>query len=449
MTRETSDTSRSLTRQSLLVAGVCVVTDTGLLLIDSYSCGRWQSWTALALIVLIDAALATPARLSGVVALLHGLACLVTPFLFTNAPGVTWQVTEAGLMVAGYRAGAWLRSPQALAALAALAAGLTGNYLLTSHHFIFVAGLPALSGLLIEIVGKALLPWLVGRYTTARRAHIAELERQAELRRHSEQAAVQRAVAEERSAIARDLHDMISHHVSAIGMHAGAARLGLGSFPNGTFPNGTTSKNAVSKNAVSNGTAHDGAPLDGGVADGGVADGGVTDSGVHRSLAAVESSSRSAMADLRRLLDILHGDDTDTARRQPGLNNLDELLDGVRAAGTTITLTTHGLPRELPGSLDVALYRIVQEALTNALRHGRGESVGVELEYRETEAVVTVTNQLAEQSWHGERRNSPHRGLAGIRQRVALFGGRITYGVQPDGRHWRVQVSFPLERPCS
>ncbi|MEV8633093.1 histidine kinase [Streptosporangium sp. NPDC051023] len=400
----TRDTGRSLTRRSLLVAGVCAMTDAGLLLLYSPSAGGWRFWTMFFIIVAIDAALATPARFSGVVAALHGLALLLTPFLFVR---VTWQVAETGLLVAGYRAGAWLRSAQALAALAALTTGIAGCHLLSDYdNSIGLA--TALPSLVLEAIARAFLPWLVGRYTTDRRAYIAELERQAELRRHDEQIAVQRAVAEERSAIARDLHDVISHHVSAIGMHAGAARLGLG---------------------VAAGNAR-------------------PDDRVHRSLTAVESSSRSAMADLRRLLAILHGDETDTARRQPGLNNLDELLDGVRAAGLTITLTTHGVPRELPGSLDVTLYRIAQEALTNALRHGEGESVDIELEYRDTEAVVTVTNQLAERAGHPESRNSPHRGLAGIRQRVTLFGGRVTYGVRPDGRHWQVRVSFPLEQPC-
>ncbi|MER7132204.1 sensor histidine kinase [Streptosporangium saharense] len=392
------DASRSLANQSLLVAAVCMVADAGVFLLHDRPAGIWQYWAAFLAVLVIDAALATPPRFSGAVAVLHGFSVLVPPLLF---PGSVWHPVEAGFLVAGYRAGAWLRSTQAWAALAVLAAGVTGSHLpagdLCRPTSLVVLG--------IDLTARVLLPWLVGRYTTERRAYIAELERQAELRLRDERAAVQRAVTEERSAIARDLHDVISHHVSAIGMHAGAARLGLGTPP-----------------------------------------GDDAEDRAHRSLSAVESSSRAAMADLRRLLAILHGDETETGRRQPGLNNLDELLDGVRAAGLKVTLTTHGSPRELPGSLDVAVYRVAQEALTNALRHGRGESVGVELEYRETEAVVTVTNQLGGREGPVEERSSPHRGLAGIRQRVALFGGRITYGVQPDGRHWQVRASFPLEQ---
>ncbi|MEV7908442.1 histidine kinase dimerization/phosphoacceptor domain-containing protein, partial [Streptomyces anulatus] len=222
----TGDISRSLTRQSLLVAGVCAVADAGLFLIGDQPVSGWQCWAAFSVVMVIDAALATPARFSGAVALLHGLVSLTTPIFF---PGVTWQLAEAGVLVAGYRAGAWLRSTQALLALAALAAGIAGGDLLTVRDS--TAELAYLPVIGVELIGKALLPWLVGRYTTERRAYIAELERQAELRRHDEQAAVQRAVAAERSAIARDLHDVISHHVSAIGMHAGAARLGLGAPP--------------------------------------------------------------------------------------------------------------------------------------------------------------------------------------------------------------------------
>jgi signal transduction histidine kinase len=245
--------------------------------------------------------------------------------------------------------------------------------------------------------GKAaVLPWLVGRYTTARRAHLAQLEQRAELERRDAQAAVTKAIAEERSTIARDLHDVIMHHVSAINLHAGAARLGIG-----------------------NGNAR----LEG-------------------SLRSVETSSRSAMADLRHLLDVLHGDNSDGAR-QPGLDNLDELFDGVRSAGVPARLQVSGIRRDVPESLDITLYRIVQEMLTNALRHGDLSGVEICLAYGPDSLTVTGRNPIGPIAEPGTR-----RGLAGIHNRASLFQGHTDSGVEADGRTWRTTVTFPLEVQC-
>ncbi|WP_158887664.1 sensor histidine kinase [Amycolatopsis anabasis] len=388
------DVSGSLTRQSLLVAGVCLVADVGLFLIAGPPLGgNWRAWVVLAGLVAFDAALAAPARFSGLVAAGHAVLLVVSPLLLCKC-GFDRVPDNAGVLIAGYRAGAWLRTPQGLAALAVVCGGLTASQLIVDNRSAHDWRL-----LVINVLVTAVLPWLVGRYTTARSGYLEELDRQAERRRHDEQEAVRRAVTEERSAIARDLHDVISHHVSAIGVHAGAARLGL---------SGDSAQ-------------------------------------VRRSLSAVESASRSAMVDLRRLLDLLHGQDT-RSQRQPGLGNLDELLDGLRSAGLPVRFTRYGTARELPGSLDIALYRIAQEALTNALRHGDGGPVEVELAFRQTEVSFTVTNPVAPDRPPATPGEWPHLGLTGIRQRVALFGGEVAYGPRPDDR-WQIRVSFPLEVP--
>lgn len=249
-------------------------------------------------------------------------------------------------------------------------------------------------------MANAVLPWLVGRYTTARRAYIAELEQRSERERRERQQALTEAIAEERSSIAHDLHDVISHHVSAIGVHAGVARLKAGASPD----------------AVD-----------------------VTDS-----LTAVETSSRAAMLDLRRLLDFLHGNAPGPTGgdRQPGLDDLAALLDSVRAAGLQARVTVHGVPPELPESLDIAVYRVVQEMLTNALRHGGGRTAEVELDYGAPALTVTTTNPLPAET--RARPDSPHRGLQGIRSRAALFDGTTGYGPTPDGGAWITTVTFPL-----
>ncbi|MEV4599429.1 histidine kinase [Amycolatopsis sp. NPDC049253] len=379
------DISGSLARQSLLVALVCLVCDVSLFALRGpLPEGGWRGWVVLAGAVVVDGALAGAARYAGWVAAGHAALFVAAPLLLCTCTGFVVG-NNAGILVAGYRAGAWLRVGPAVVALAAMLAGVGAGELLGGGR----GANPALVA--ISMAVSAVLPWLVGRYTTARGAYIADLEREAEERRRHEAEAVRRAVLEERETIARDLHDVISHHVSAIGVHAGAARLGL---PDGESP-------------------------------------------VRTSLGEVESASRSAMADLRRLLDLLHARGDEAA--QPGLDNLDELLDTVRAAGLPVRLTVHGDVREVPGSLDVALYRIAQEALTNALRHGTGP-VELELDHRRTEIVLTVTNETARPAPHHD---GAHRGLAGIRQRVTLFGGEVTYG-QRDNT-WQVKAGFPLE----
>ena len=334
------DLTRSLTRQSVLVAAVCLFADTlAFLLSGPMSALRPQDWIVLVMVAAADAALALPARFSGWVALAHAVVQVMAAVLTLGTSSVH-RVSGAGALIAGYRAGAWLRGVPAWLALGALMLGIAAAQFISGPHDHKI--------LVVEVVKDALLPWLVGRYTTARRGYIAELEQRAETQRRDAQAALERAVAEERSTIARDLHDVISHHVSAIGVHAGAARMGLSAAGE---PNG-------------------------------IAD----------SLAAVETSSRAAMLDLRRLLDLLHGDPATAG--QPGLDNIDELLDGVRRAGLPTRLSTHGVARPLPESLEIALYRITQEMLTNAARHGDGTPVEIELRYDESTVSVTARNGI-------------------------------------------------------
>jgi signal transduction histidine kinase len=390
------EVSSSLVRQSVLVAAVCLVVDVAAFLLgQSVAQFRAADWAVLAAVVVVDAALALPARLSGWVALAHAVLSVAAAGVLGGVR-IGDQASNAGSLIAGYRAGAWLRGGGAYLALAVLTLGIGAARAISGVHDVrFLA---------VEVVKNAVLPWLVGRYTTARRAYLAEVEQRAENQRREAKSAVEQAVAQERSAIARDLHDVISHHVSAIGVHAGAARLRL---PTATGPGG-----------------------------------------IAESLSAVEMSSRSAMADLRRLLDLLHGDASD-ASRQPGLDNLEDLLDGVRRAGLPTRLSTRGVARPLPGSLDVALYRITQEMLTNALRHGDGTPVEVELCYDETTVSVTARNGIPSPAPPPTRRRPREqfgsaRGLTGIRKRAAMFDGTIAYGPDATGGHWETTATFPI-----
>ncbi|SDF75937.1 Signal transduction histidine kinase [Lentzea fradiae] len=368
-----------LKHQSWLVAAVCMAADGGFVLFENDF--PWPGALVLVLTLAVDAMLAGPARLSGWVALAQAVLPLVV--LVAIGPGV--ESNDAGQLIAAYRAGAWLRGAPAFLSLGALFASLV--------VWSVGIGVSPAEGLLVA-TKAALLPWLVGRYTTARRAYLAELEKRSEMEKRDAKAAVAKAIADERSAIARDLHDVIVHHVSAIGLHAGAARLRL--------------PDEDSKIAVS--------------------------------LRSVETSSRAAMVDLRHLLDLLHGDKSEGAR-QPGLDNVDELLEGVRSAGIPARLEVRGKKRDVPESLDITVYRIIQEMLTNALRHGDSSGVRVTLDYAAAALVVAAENVAGARGGSGAVR----RGLVGIRNRASMFGGTTECGLEPDGRTWRTVVTFPLE----
>ncbi|MEV5839837.1 histidine kinase [Nocardia sp. NPDC052112] len=383
--------SRSLARQSLVVAVAAAAVDAAMLTLNGiFAVAPWQATAVLIAIVAADLALAAPPRTAGAVALIQ-VALRLAEALMLLRHGFVARFADVGFLVAGYRAGAWLVGPTSVLTVSIMSAGFASAHLLidsnTSHDWRL---------LLASTVSAGVVPWLVGRYTAARGAYIADLEQQAKLREQEQRTALARAVAEERAAIARDLHDVISHHVSAIGIHAGAARIAMADTGN--------------------------APA-------------------IRSLTAVESSSRAAMVDLRRQLDLLHGRDED-GQRQPGLADIDDLLERVRAAGLAVEFIVRGAAVELPDSLNLTLYRIVQEMLTNALRHGDGAHARLIVDYQPTQMVLESVNPLADTADVGD--TAEHRGLGGIRQRAELFGGELRFGRDDAQTHWHTRVSLPI-----
>ncbi|WP_040812099.1 sensor histidine kinase [Nocardia concava] len=381
------DVTRSLARQSLLLAAVAAVLDGAQMVM----CGAFGLAPVLATLLTVatvaaDLALAAPAATAAVVAVAQ-VVVKVSVALFAHHYAISARVFDVGFLVAGYQAGAWLSGVVSVATVILLAGGsLMVNLVATSGSF-------DPRRLVIVSIGAGVVPWLVGRYTAARGAYIAELEQRERLRQQEHRAALDRALADEREAIARDLHDVISHHVSAIGIHAGVARM------------------ALSRS---------------------------DDAAASRSVTAVEASSRAAMVDLRRQLDLLHGRD-DEGQRQPGLVDIEDLVERVRDAGLTVHVTVSGEPPVLPESLDVMLYRVVQEMLTNALRHGR-DPAELEIAYRPARVEIRETNPVASTAVSDD----VHRGLDGIRRRVDLFDGTVTHGTDPTGTRWDIRVSVPI-----
>lgn len=226
-------------------------------------------------------------------------------------------------------------------------------------------------GLLIS----AALPILVGRMTFNRRRRIVR----------DRALATREAVIAERATIARELHDVVAHHMSVMVVQAGAARSVV-----------ETDTDAAAD-----------------------------------ALRQVEASGRTGLVEMRRLLEILKADDADgDLTPQPGLAHLDELLDGMRATGLPVEAVVEGEPRPLPPGVDLSAYRIVQEALTNSLRHAGGASARVRLRYEpdalELEVIDDGPGPAADNIGGGH-------GLIGMRERAQLFGGEVVAGSRPGG----------------
>ncbi|HEX8102465.1 MAG TPA: histidine kinase [Solirubrobacteraceae bacterium] len=227
--------------------------------------------------------------------------------------------------------------------------------------------------------------WVIGRVIGDRNRRAAESEsRAARLERDHET-----AVLAERARIAGELHDVLAHSVSVMTVQAGAARMLLDEDPERAR-----------------------APL-----------------------TAVEETGRQALGEMRRLLGILRGtDDEGTLAPQPGIGQLDALIGQVQAAGLTVDLSAAGEPRELPPGVDLTAYRLVQEALTNVLKHAGAARahVSVRFEPDRLELEVVNTGHVVPGAGANGSGSGGH-GLIGMRQRVALYGGELEAGPRPQG----------------
>jgi signal transduction histidine kinase len=205
----------------------------------------------------------------------------------------------------------------------------------------------------------------------------------------------EQAATQERARIARELHDVVAHHVSMVAVQAETARL--------TTP---------------------GMPPEG-----------------RERLAAIGDTARDALTEMRRLLGVLRADVDGEAERapQPGLGRLDALVEEARAAGTTVHVAVHGQPVALPPGVDLTAYRIVQEALTNARRHAPGAAVDVEVAFRDDAVSVRVRDDGPGPASGGDGGH----GLVGMQERVAMVGGRLRVG-PANGGGFAVEADLPV-----
>jgi signal transduction histidine kinase len=243
--------------------------------------------------------------------------------------------------------------------------------------------------------------WLLGHFVHDRRVYAGRLEeRTAQLEEAREELA-RRAVAEERLRIARELHDVVAHSMSVI-----AVQSGVGAHVAATQPEEA-----------------------------------------RKALAAIEVTSRTTLNELRRLLGVLRedGEPRGSLAPVPGLAGLDALLAQMSEAGLAVRLRVEGARAQVPAGIDLSAYRIVQEALTNVLKHAGAARAQVVIGYGEREITIEVTDDGRGATARGavDRAGTGH-GLIGLRERVALFGGELEVGPRP-GSGFRVAARLPFE----
>jgi signal transduction histidine kinase len=251
----------------------------------------------------------------------------------------------------------------------------------------------------------------LGEGARARRAHLSAVERRAaDLEREQQQRAAL-AIAAERARITRELHDVVAHGLSVMVVQAQGGAAALHRHPERTAA----------------------------------------------ALQEVIAVGRGSLTEMRRLLGVVRRDPGDVAGEpelapQPGMEVLPALVDQVRAAGTAVRLDVHGEPVALPAGIDMSAYRIVQEALTNTLKHaGRGASVTVEVRFAPDRLSIEVADDglgprvavNGAVDGGGVGADGGGSGLRGIAERVAMLGGTLSAGPGPD-RGFRVGVVLPL-----
>jgi len=316
-------------------------------------------------------------------------------------PGLLSDHTGLPLAIGAYSVGAWSQRRIAAAAVPAIV-------LLLAFAALSRSASKLIAGLVAVVV--IALPWLAGRALRSRRQYLAEVEDRLTRAEQERDLAAREAVLEERRHLARELHDVVAHHVSLIGVQAGAARTALDQSPDAT----------------------------------------------RKALLAIEESSRSAVGEMRRLLDVLRfeggdgdagpdgGAGPDGLEPAPGLGRLAELAASYQPAGLTVTIAVDGDVAGLGPLLDLCCYRVIEEALTNVTRHSAAITAAVR---------VSVQAPARPQEGHlvriavhdpGPARRATsgsQRGLVGLRERVALFGGTLQAGPTPGGG-FSVDASF-------
>lgn len=333
-----------------------------------------------------------------------GIATAVV--LAATALPAAYQFTGIGVVVCAYTAATLLprrRTMLVLGAAAALhAAGgivsvrLGGRVDLVATYW--ANNGDSAASLVLASLGTVGIPGLIGLYVGTHRAYTAELARRVDRLESERELREAAAAAEERGRIARELHDIAAHDLSAIVVQAGAADRLLGRDP---------------------GRARD-------------------------ALRSIRSQGRRTLTAMRELVGVLRATDSAVVPPpQPSLSTLDTLVTAARQTGMTVSVRMLGETAPLSPANDVAAYRLVQEALTNARQHAPGAAVAITVDYGTDSVVLIIHNGLGAPP-DGVLSRGGH-GLLGMRERVRHCGGDLTVGPAGDG--WQVATRLPLESP--
>ncbi len=390
-------TARQWVAVDVVIAAVFLVGSTVPLLVEHHVPGAAPDWVILPIYMVASVSVAFRRRWPEVALICVCVALTATTLLGnTSAPAPVLALPLYSVTVKYSR-------QQSLLVLAIVEVFLVGAVLL-AWLFRSIRG-----DVTFDII-LAGATWFVGDSVRTRRAYQAGLVEQEKERQRQELDRAQRAVAEERIEIARELHDVIAHSLSVIAIQSGVGRHVIEAQP------------GEAKAALS----------------------------------AIEETSRSALHELRRVLGVLRRSNGDTRELAPAptLADLQDLVDRVRGAGVPIELTCRGNASSLPQGLELSVYRIVQEALTNVVKHAQSATTRISIDRQHDTLEVTVTNRapsngasraghLGEE--HARERRDGH-GIIGMEERAAAFGGSLTASPLPDGG-FEVHVLLPVLEP--
>jgi signal transduction histidine kinase len=320
-----------------------------------------------------------------VAVVVFGSLALLSLFL---TPANTLNVPLLDIIVLGYSVGAYTRGAAAWLGPFVLVGGMVLNIALMTRHN---------GGDYVFPTMFVLVSWLCARALRSRSELTEQLHEAAARAEEVRQEELRAAATEERRRIAREMHDVIAHSMSVMVVQAGGARR-------------------------------------------------ILDRDPERAAAAaeqIERTGREAMAEMRHLLGLLHPEEQPAELApQPSLSQLDVLVARAREAGLPATLHVEGARRSLPAGLDLAAYRIVQEALTNAIKHAGGAATAVTLRWFHDELELEVRDAGPGGRAAAIEQAGGH-GLVGMRERVRIYGGELET-VQPPHGGWIVRARLPL-----
>ncbi len=388
----------SSTAGDLAVVAVAASVGGAMALLGATAAGHPQPW-APSLVAVTEAVPLLWRRRAPVAVLTTTLTLFVVGAVVMDAA----PAPMLGTLIAAYTVGS--TTARRTAIMSAVVAGPVAPLLTVG---LFGAPFPwtvSLTGeeahLLDAVLGSLFGIWaatLLGAYVGTRRAYVAELAARAERLEREREERAERAVIEERGRIARELHDVAAHHLSGIALQAAALDR----------------------------TVPEDAPR------------------IRTMVNDIRTESATALSAMRRLIDVLRDDDTDGRAPQPSLDDLEHLVDRARADGIDVTVDAPAQPPRLPRDVELAAYRIIQEALTNVRRHADGAATAITLHPRDDHLDIEVVDDGACEL--GSDDVEPGHGLLGMRERAALLGGSLVAGPRRDAPGWRVRASLPRGR---